>query len=99
METRVYPESTAPSVASRQPFSKVVSGCHFFIEWPDVIPAHQARATPVTQLDLFPTLTSAAGASLPQNLELDGKNLLSPEKSPREMFWRNGKYRSYRQGR
>ncbi len=68
----------------------------FFMKWPSAIPAAQVHAGSVTQMDIFPTLTQAADASLPESLELDGQDLLSDHHGPREIFWRNGQYRAYR---
>ena len=68
------------------------------MKWPSKIPATAVRRGAVTHMDILPTLAAAAGTTLPENLELDGQDLVSGTHDQQELFWRNGKYRTYRQG-
>ncbi len=70
----------------------------FFMKWPQEIPAGTTDIRPVAQMDLFPTLANVTGFDLPENIPLDGRDLLD-ESTPRdELFWRNGDFRTYRKG-
>ena len=61
---------------------------------------------PVAHIDVFPTLVAAAGASLPTDREIDGRNLLpvaagQSDKIEREddaIFWSSGFYKVVRAG-
>ena len=60
--------------------------------WPNVIPPNTVSDEFLTSLEVFPTLVNAAGARLPQNLVLDGFDMLpvlqGKAKSQRTaMFW------------
>ncbi len=46
-----------------------------FFHWPDQVPAGRVFAHPVTTLDFYPTFASLAGARIPQDKDLDGKNI------------------------
>lgn len=46
------------------------------IRWPGVTTKHSECDEPVVVMDLFPTLLNAAGVPLPDNVILDGMNLL-----------------------
>lgn len=64
----------------------------FFFSWQGHIAGAQTIDTPITNLDLFPTLTAAAEATLPEDKKLDGANLLplltSGDPLPkRALFW------------
>jgi arylsulfatase A len=48
----------------------------FIARWPSVIPAGQASDEPVMNIDLFPTLMALAGADLPTDRVIDGKNIM-----------------------
>lgn len=74
------------------------------MQWPGVIAENRVSDQVVSALDLFPTLSSIAGAELPESLELDGIDL-SPqlrgetsEAAPRTLFWRNGTNKAMRKG-
>ena len=77
----------------------------FLMRWPGRIEPETVNKRPVSALDLFPTICSAAGAELPDGLRLDGVNLLSwldesQPGSPHEyLFWRNGPNHAVRKGR
>jgi arylsulfatase A len=47
------------------------------MRWPGTIPARQVSAEPATAMDLYVTLLRAAGAALPADRPLDGRDLLS----------------------
>ncbi|WP_344789174.1 sulfatase-like hydrolase/transferase [Postechiella marina] len=46
-----------------------------FFHWPKVVPAAQKTNTPISALDLYPTFASLAGAKIPKEKILDGKNI------------------------
>jgi arylsulfatase A-like enzyme len=63
------------------------------VRWPGRIPAVAVSDEFLTSLEIFPTILAAAGAAPPQNVVLDGFDMLSvlqgKERSPRqEMFWK-----------
>lgn len=47
------------------------------LRWPGKIPESTISDALVTSMDLFPTLAALAGASLPEGVKLDGKNISS----------------------
>ena len=64
----------------------------FLARWPGVIPANTVRDDFLTTLEIFPTLTAAAGAENPKGVTLDGFNMLpvlqgKTPSSRTEMFW------------
>ncbi len=75
-----------------------------FMSWPGNIMPGTKIDTPVAHIDLMPTLASAAGASLPDGVEIDGIDLLplatrAVETVPREaIFWQSAYYRVVRHG-
>jgi len=76
----------------------------FVARWPGRIAAGTRLQSPVSGIDLLPTAVAAAGAALPADRPLDGKNLLpllteaAPEAPARTLFWRDGSLRSVRDG-
>ncbi|MGB6220516.1 sulfatase-like hydrolase/transferase [Haloferula sp.] len=48
----------------------------FIIRYPAVFPAGKEVATPLWSLDLFPTLLELAGVPLPEDVVLDGKDII-----------------------
>jgi arylsulfatase A-like enzyme len=64
----------------------------FFVNWPGVVTAGKKNGTPITGVDLYPTLCAIAGAKLPLKQPLDGVNLLplfkgeKPDES-RAIYW------------
>ena len=77
----------------------------FFMEWP----AHIAQGTevdmPVAHIDLMPTLASVAGATLPDDIIIDGQNILPAALGqgtitrPNDaLFWQSGDYQVVRAG-
>jgi len=47
-----------------------------FVKWPRKLPAGLTIKQPVAHIDVLPTVAAAAGAELPKDVEIDGKNLL-----------------------
>ena len=73
------------------------------MKWPAKITAGTVTEEPVAHIDVMPTLTAAAGAEQPQNVIIDGKNLLplatgnGKEAWSRDtLFWQSGHYRVVR---
>ena len=70
----------------------------FLVRWPEKLGPGTVSDEFLTALEVFPMLVKAAGASLPENVELDGFDMLpvlqGQAKSEREsMFWeRQGEY-------
>lgn len=68
----------------------------FCAQWNGVIPAGQTCDIPVISLDLFPTFVHAAGGTVSNDWNLDGKNILpvltgKTREPPHEtLFWRYG---------
>lgn len=48
----------------------------FLVRWPKVIPPNQVSDTPVSSIDLFPTILAASGTPLPTDRPIDGLSLL-----------------------
>ena len=68
-----------------------------FIKWPKRIQAGTSIDTPVAHIDVMPTLAATAGAPLPKNVVIDGKNLLPLVTGTGEiarendaLFWQSG---------
>ena len=77
-----------------------------FIKWPSKIAPGTVVEEPVAHIDVFPTLAAAAGAPLPRDVEIDGRNILPlamgdsvafnrPEDA---IFWSSGYYKVVRSG-
>ena len=70
----------------------------FFLKWPATVPAGTVFASPVAQIDIFPTAAAAAHAALPAGRTIDGVDLVPfvrGEKSGpphQSLFWRSGNY-------
>jgi arylsulfatase A-like enzyme len=76
-----------------------------FMKWPAKIQPGTTVDMPVNHIDIMPTLAAAAGAILPENIEIDGKNIMPwaidgvPALTPkRTLFWQSGYYRVVRHG-
>jgi len=73
-----------------------------FIKWPGKIEPGVEIAEPVAHIDVLPTLVAAAGADLPEGVEIDGLNLMPVAMGEREtlgrdtLFWQSGPYRVVR---
>jgi arylsulfatase A-like enzyme len=76
-----------------------------FLKWPARIAAGTQVDTPVAHIDVMPTLAAAAGASLPEGVEIDGRDMLPvatgmgtishPDDA---LFWQSGYYHVVRAG-
>ena len=76
-----------------------------FMKWPAKIAEGTKVDTPVAHIDLMPTMAAAAGAALPQGVEIDGLNLLplatgtgTIERVNDALFWQSGYLRVVRAG-
>lgn len=72
----------------------------FIVRWPGVVPAGAVSSTPISSVDIFPTLVAAAKVKLPKEHVVDGKSLLAHFKSGGErglerdeLFWHFPHYR------
>jgi arylsulfatase A len=66
------------------------------VRWPGKIPASTTTDEFLTSLEIFPMLCSASGTALPENVKLDGFDMLSvlqgkKKSTRREMFWQRRK--------
>ena len=64
----------------------------FIVRWPGKVPAGKTSDAIVTTMDLLPTFADLAGESLPEDLTIDGKDLMpllsgETEKSPHEYYY------------
>ncbi|MFN0184736.1 MAG: sulfatase-like hydrolase/transferase [Aquabacterium sp.] len=72
----------------------------YVARWPGRIAAGTQHASPVSNIDILPTVLAAAGVPLPQGRDIDGVNLLpylatgGAPQPPRDLFWRDGPYRA-----
>jgi len=74
------------------------------VRWPGVVPAGTVCREFLTSLEVFPTIARAAGADCPQDVALDGFDMMpiltGAQASPRmEMFWERRGDRAARVGR
>jgi len=76
-----------------------------FVKWPAKITAGTTVDTPVAHIDMMPTLANAAGAQMPEGVEIDGVDMLplatgeGIEDWNREtLFWQNDHYQVVRHG-
>ncbi|WP_231615640.1 sulfatase-like hydrolase/transferase [Novipirellula artificiosorum] len=66
----------------------------FVMKWPSRVPKGVTIKSPISALDIFPTVLAAAGVSPDQADQLDGIDLLPmltsgrPSQEPRTLFWR-----------
>ncbi|MGC1274267.1 MAG: sulfatase-like hydrolase/transferase, partial [Planctomycetaceae bacterium] len=76
----------------------------FMVQWKGTIPAGQVYEKPVIQLDILPTVVTAAGGTVEPEWKLDGVDLLpyltgKNDGSPHETFyWRFGEQMAIRHG-
>ena len=72
----------------------------YVAKWPGHIPAGTQYKSPVSNIDILPTVVAAAGGKLPTDRTIDGVNLLpylsqaTSAQPPRSLFWRDGPYRT-----
>lgn len=76
-----------------------------FMRWPAKIPAGLEVNVPINHIDIMPTLSAASGAILPEDLVVDGQDIMPWAKggelqsSPHQtLFWQSGYYRVVRDG-
>ncbi len=76
-----------------------------FMKWPAAIQPGTVIDEPVAHIDIMPTLAAATGASLPEGVEIDGKNLMplatgtgSISRANDALFWSSGYYKVVRAG-
>ncbi|EGG28891.1 Arylsulfatase [Aequoribacter fuscus] len=76
-----------------------------FLRWPRVIESGVRINTPVAHIDMMPTISAAAQASLPSDRVVDGMSVLplltqtGRENWSRDtLFWQNGQYQVVRHG-
>ncbi|MBO6656857.1 MAG: sulfatase [Pseudomonadales bacterium] len=73
-----------------------------FVKWPGKIAPGVQINEPVAHIDVLPTIAAAAGAELPEGVEIDGVNLLPVAMGEQEtlgrdtLFWQSGPYRVVR---
>ena len=74
-----------------------------FVKWPDKVAPGTRVKKPVAHIDLMPTLAAAADAEIPQDLEIDGVNILPLATGDagaawdrKTLFWQSGYYRVVR---
>jgi arylsulfatase A-like enzyme len=75
----------------------------FIARWPGRISAAKVIDEPVISMDLFPTFASVAGARIPHDLQLDGRDILpvlvGRSGSPHDaLFWQYEKQSAVRRG-
>lgn len=76
-----------------------------FIKWPAKIAPGTEVDTPVAHIDVMPTLAAAAGEALPEDVEIDGRDMLpvaigtgSISHPNDALFWQSGYYHVVRAG-
>ncbi|KGE03525.1 sulfatase-like hydrolase/transferase [Pseudohaliea rubra] len=75
-----------------------------FLRWPGRVPAGTVVEPPVAHIDLLPTLAAAAGAPLPTDRIIDGRDLLpiasgaSTEEPHEALYWHSAHYAAVRRG-
>lgn len=76
-----------------------------FIKWPQKIASGTEIDTPVAHIDLLPTLAAAAGAPLPEDRIIDGRDILPEatgdgviQRPDDAIFWQSGAYHVVRAG-
>ncbi|MGF1456988.1 MAG: sulfatase [Alphaproteobacteria bacterium] len=75
------------------------------VSWPSRIAPGTRIDTPVAHIDVMPTLAAAAEAPLPQEVTIDGRNILPPalgegviDRPDNAIFWSSGFYKVVRAG-
>ena len=75
----------------------------FFMNWQGKIAAGSRFRSPVSAMDILPTIAAATGCPLPADRLIDGENLLAYLNNDRfiphsELFWQRGSSRAIRSG-
>jgi arylsulfatase A-like enzyme len=70
------------------------------MHWPEMLKGGRTFEAPVSSIDLLPTLCAVAGADLPQDLGIDGLNILpaitgEQDLDRQELYWHFPHYRAY----
>ncbi len=98
------PEVNAPYRGWKLTFFEGGIRVPMFISWPARIEPGSVSETPVAHIDLMPTLAAAAGAELPSDRVIDGRNMLAIAdgeeitRPDNALYWTSGYYRVVRQG-
>ncbi|MEO0342438.1 MAG: sulfatase [Pseudomonadota bacterium] len=98
------PEANAPYRGWKLSFFEGGIRVPMFIHWPAKIKAGLKIEAPISHIDLLPTLVSAAGASLPADRVIDGRNLLplalgeTTDRPHETLFWQSDHYHVVRHG-
>ncbi|MCR9278693.1 MAG: sulfatase-like hydrolase/transferase [Pseudomonadaceae bacterium] len=99
------PEVNAPYRGWKITFFEGGIRAPIFVKWPAQIPANSTVDEPVAHIDLMPTMAAAAGAKLPNDVEVDGQNLLpvilgtGELRRPNDaLYWQSGGTRVVRAG-
>ena len=72
----------------------------FLAKWPSQIKKGTRFLSPIHHIDIFHTISAAAGASVPKDRKLDGVDLIpdiqgeNKEKPHKTLFWREGHHQS-----
>ncbi|MCW8863491.1 MAG: sulfatase-like hydrolase/transferase [Colwellia sp.] len=74
----------------------------FIIKWPDKIKAQQEIISPISSLDIYPTIAKAADIVIPDHKAYDGIDLVDyiaqATPKPRTLYWKRGYHSAIRQG-
>lgn len=75
----------------------------YFVKWPRKLTGGKTIETPVSHIDIMPTLVAATGANMPADVEIDGRNLLplamgESDLTARPLFFQSGYYQAVRFG-
>ena len=98
------PEVNAPYRGWKLTFFEGGIRVPMFISWPARIEPGTVSETPVAHIDLLPTLAAAAGAELPSDRVIDGRNMLAIadgeeiSRPDNAIYWTSAHYRVVRQG-
>jgi arylsulfatase A-like enzyme len=74
----------------------------FIVSWPGQIPLNETIETPISSLDIYPTLSALAGIDLPKDEPFEGVNLLpllldtNSQISRDHFFWAGGRIGKHR---
>lgn len=99
------PEVNAPYRGFKLNFFEGGIRAPLFARWPARIAPGTKIDMPVAHIDVMPTLAAAAGADLPQDIAIDGRNLLPAmsgsgqvERADAPLFWNAGTFKVVRTG-
>ena len=99
------PEVNAPYRGWKITFFEGGIRAPIFMKWPNRIAAGTRVDEPVAHIDLMPTIAAAAGAELPDGVEIDGQDLLpvatgtgSLARPDDALFWQTGYTKVVRAG-